>query len=63
MGSSGASGFVAPGAYSQGQVIIEKVYEKPVVITHQEKAVFKETYEGQTVERHELATDVRTHVA
>lgn len=53
----------APGSYVQGDVIVEKIYEKPVVISHQEKAVFKESYEGQTVERHDLATDVRVEVA
>jgi len=42
-------------------VIVEKIYEKPVVISHQEKAVFKENYEGQTIEKHELGTDVRQH--
>ena len=41
-----------------GEPIIEKIYEKPVVVSHQEKAEFKETYEGQTIEKHELAKDV-----
>jgi len=58
----GTTGLGAPGAYV-GEAIVEKIYEKPVVISHQEKAVFKETYEGKTVERHELATDVRVEVA
>ena len=42
----------------EGEPIVEKIYEKPVVITHQEEAVHKETYEGQTIEKHELAADI-----
>jgi hypothetical protein len=49
--------------YVEGSVIVEKIYEKPVVISHQEKTVYKESYEGQTIERHDLATDVRVEVA
>jgi len=62
-GTHNATGLGAPGAFVQGEVIVEKIYEKPVVISHQEKAVFKESYEGKTVERHELATDVRVEIA
>jgi hypothetical protein len=42
--------------------IIEKIYEKPVVIRHQDQAVRKDLYEIQTIEKHELPTDARTHV-
>jgi hypothetical protein len=30
----------------KGEAKIEKIYEKPVVISHQEEPIHKETYEG-----------------
>lgn len=45
------------------EVIVEKVYEKPVVVSHQEKAAFKETYEGKRIEKDEVAAKLETHVA
>lgn len=62
--SHGEAGLIAGGAIVGGtqQVIVEKIYEKPVVISHEEKAIHKDTYEGKVVEKHELATEVQTHV-
>jgi hypothetical protein len=60
---AGGSGIASGAALDSKEPIIEKTYEKPIVVTHQEKADFKTNYEGQTIQKHELATDVKTHVA
>jgi len=46
-----------------GAPIVEVITDETIVIEHQDGSESKSIYEGKVIEKHDLGTEIQTHIA